>query len=102
VKPEQVFNIYVGLKQGEQAKQKLHDCLETANSLNDIIQQQNDTIQVSVCRVIDLNAEVLKANQNYNKTSIELQKAKDKSVPWWKAGSYGVIIGFLLKLTLFN
>lgn len=91
----QVRNVYKGLKEGEIAKQNLKDCLEIANSLNGIIQGQNDSIQASVLRINNLNTDISKANADYTKKSVELQQLKDKKTPWYKHPILYSVLGLL-------
>ena len=95
IAPNQVKNVYQGLQQRAQFKQKLSDCLETANSLNDIIQQQNDSLQVNAVKLVDLNKNLAAANANYIKKSEDLQKLQDKKTPWYKHPILYSVLGLL-------
>lgn len=95
IAPIQVKNVYQGLQQRAQLKQKLSDCLETANSLNDLIQQQNDSLQSNAVKLVDLNKNLATANKNYTDTAVKLQKLQDKKIPWYKHPVLYTILGLL-------
>jgi len=95
IAPAQVKNIYQGLQERAQFKQKLSDCLEVANSLNDLIQQQNDSLQSNANKLIDLNKNLATANKNYTDTAVKLQKLQDRKIPWYKHPVLYSILGLL-------
>lgn len=89
------MEIYKGLKSDEYHRQKYSECLEIANSLNEIIQQQNDSLQFNIGRLQETEYEL--DHLNY-----ELQQAVAKRpVPWYKSpwlwGGVGLLTGLILK-----
>jgi len=99
ISPDQVKNVYTGLKQSAQFKSKLSDCIDTANSLNDIIQQQNDSLQVAGNSILKLNSDISKVQEEITKKAVEIQKLEDRKVSWWKKVFYiaiGVLTGILI------
>jgi len=95
IAPTQVKNVYQGLQQGAQFKQKLSDCIDTANSLNELIQQQNDSLQSNAAKLVDLNKNLATANKNYTDTAVKLQKLQDRKTPWYKHPILYTIIGLI-------
>ena len=95
ISPNQIKNIYVGLKQGERAKQQLKDCIEIANSLNEIIQNQNDSIQVAGSKIIQLNSDITEKQDALTENAINIQKLKNRKTPWYLHPVTYTIIGII-------
>src|SRR4051812_24384367 len=84
ISPTQVRNVYIGLRSAEQYRQKYADCLEVANSLNDIIQQANDDLHTlqEQTSTTDIVLQDLYAEQE--RAAVAIQKLKSKKTPWWR------------------
>ena len=84
LKRSQYIEIYKGLKTWEA---KYRDAYDTAERLNVIIQQQNDTIQAKMYRLEETNYELDHLNYQYqNKKSL-----------WWLWASLGLLTGLIIK-----
>lgn len=94
INPEQVKNIYIGLKQCEIYKQRADECTLIANDLNAKIQSQNDSIQKSVSATKKLLLENRDLNKKYTKQSVEVQILKNRKTPWYKHPILYSILGF--------
>lgn len=92
---DQVKNIYVGLKQGEEAKKRLSECLYAANELNSIIQAQNDSIQNSLAKISILNDSIQVKQSQLLSKSIEIEIFKKKKVPWYKHPACYAFVAFI-------
>jgi len=95
ISPNQVKNVYTGLKQNEQLKSKLSDCIGTAKSLNEIIQKQNDSLQVAGNRILKLNSDITKGQEEITKIAVKIQKLEDRKIPWYKHPITYTILGIL-------
>lgn len=86
--------IYKGLKAEEYYRQANTDCIEIANSLNTIIQQQNDSLQLSLNRLDEVNYELDYLNYQYQEAT------KARPTPWYKSpwlwSSLGLLTGILI------
>lgn len=83
IAPDQVRNVYVGLKQNEEHGRRLSECLEIAESLNQVIQQQNDTIQAVTLRLDGLNATITQKQEQITQKSVQIERLKNRT-SWWK------------------
>jgi len=95
LQPLQVFKIYVGLKQGEACQDKLNSCLGIAESLNGIIQQQNDSLQVAGLQVKQLNTELNAKQAELLNNAVKIQALEDKRTPWYRHPLTWSIIGLV-------
>lgn len=86
--------IYKGLKAEQHYRQEYKNCIEVANSLNDIIQQQNDSLQSGMYRLQETEYELDKLNFEYQ------EAIKKEPAPWYKSGWFwggvGLITGILI------
>lgn len=93
--PEQVKNVYFGLKSVEAYKRHYAECLEVANSLNEIIQQQNDSIIAMDQRAEELDYQINKLYDEREETSVEIQQIKSKKTPWYRHPITMLVAGFI-------
>lgn len=93
IKPEQVKNIYIGLKQGEINKQKLNDCISTAKQLNELIQVQNDSLQLSLVEISKLNELLSKKQNELLDNAVKIEKLE--KIPWYKRNVLYLALGFI-------
>lgn len=93
--PKQTYTeIYKGLKAEEYYRQANTDCIEISNSLNAIIQQQNDSLQLSMSRLDEVNYELDYLNHQYQ------EAIKERPAPWYKSpwlwSGLGLFSGILI------
>lgn len=88
------IEIYKGLKAEEYYRQANADCIEIANSLNTIIQQQNDSLQISMSRLDEVNYELDYLNYQYQ------EAIKSRLVPWYKSPWFWSGVGLFTGLIL--
>lgn len=91
ISPAQVKNVYVGLKQNEANKIKLHDCINTAHELDSIIKQQNKAINEYILKTDKLNESL---NQKQNELLEKSVQIASKT-PWFKRGIVFLAVGLL-------
>ena len=96
LQPEQVFNVYLGLQYGEMCADDLASCKEIAHSLNGIIQRQNDSIQKAAAELKAANAFLYKAQDDFVKESLKVQKLESKGFGWleWLAIAAAALVGY--------
>lgn len=89
------IEIYKGLKSAYYYKQKHAECIDIANSLNEVIQQQNDSLQLSIYRLQETEYELDYLNYQYQ------EAIKKQPVPWYKSGwlwaGVGLLTGLIIK-----
>lgn len=95
ISAEQVKNIYTGLKTAEVTEQRLNECEKVANELNSIIQEQNESLQLSGLELSRLNIELSEQNDLLLKSAVHIQKLKDKKTPWYRHPVTWSIIGLI-------
>jgi len=87
LKPEQVFNIYVGLKQGEVYKSRYEQALIVVDSLTNIVEQQDYNLNQTLDLMKEHDAQIKEAYDNM-------------PVVWYKSpylyGAVGILIGILI------
>lgn len=93
--PDQVKNVYFGLKSAEKYKKYYQECLEVANSMNEIIQQQNDSIIAMDQRAEELDYQINKLYDEREETSVEIQQLKSKKTVWYKHPVTLLVVGFI-------
>lgn len=81
---EQVKKIYIGLKQGNEYKKRLSECLQASNKLNDIVINQDQELQKSIVYIRKLNEEQQKLNNEITASKVEIQRLESKKIPIWK------------------
>ena len=74
----------MGLRSGEAYKQYYTDCLDVANSLNDIVQQQNDSLASLAQRLEEFDYHINELYDERERAALEIQKIKSKKIPWWR------------------
>lgn len=91
----QIKNIYIGLKQSEAYKKYYYECLQSSNELNQIINNQDQELKKSLKNILYLNAKNDSLNKKIIEAEVNVQKIKNKKIPWYKHPiTYG-IIGFI-------
>lgn len=86
--------IYYGLIQGDQARKDLTKCITSANELNAIVQDQNDSIIAFAIRQKALNNEIANYQVEAQKIAVALEQLKNKKLPWYKNQWYYLLFGF--------
>jgi len=82
--PDQVINVYIGLRRGKIAEQRFAECMQTARQLNDIIQKQNQEAQTAASSLTDLNSKLSEAEAEKLKNAVLIQELKDRKTPWYR------------------
>jgi len=88
----QVKNIYVGLKQLESYRDYYHECLQVSNELNQIINNQDKELEKSLKQITVLNSGTEALNLKITASEVEIQRLKNKKIPWYK---HPLLYGFL-------
>jgi len=91
----QIKNIYIGLKQLEAYKKYYYECLQGSNELKEIINQQDVKLQKSVKNIYDLNIKTDSLNRKIIETEVNIQKLKNKKIPFWKHPILYGLLGFV-------
>lgn len=94
--PEQVKNIYTGLKTCEVTEQRLETCETVAEELNLIIQDQNESLQLSGQELSRLNVELSEQNDLLLQSAVDIEKLKNKLTPWYKHPVTWSFVGFFV------
>lgn len=91
----QVKNIYVGLKQSERFREYYYECLQVSNDLNQIINNQDQELKKSLKQISILNSDAEALNLKITASEVEIQRLKNKKIPWYKHPiTYG-LLGFI-------
>jgi len=93
IQKPQIKNIYVGLKQGEYYKQYYLECLQVSNELNQVISNQDKELKKSLKTITDLTASNEELNGKITKTEFDIQKLKNKKIPWYRQPIFYLIVG---------
>lgn len=83
--------IYKSLKAGEYYRSEYDKCISVSEQLNNTIKNQNDSLQMSLYRLDEVNYELDYLNYQYQE---QLKKDSKK----WTFGAAGFISGFLVGL----
>ena len=94
ISPAQVENVYKGLKYATYFKNKLAECNEVANSLNEIIEQQNYELQIALNEVAELNQELKDSNDDLSQKAVEITELINRKTPWYLHPITYFIAGF--------
>lgn len=85
--PEQVQNVYFGLKQGQEYHKRYADALIVVDSLTNIVEQQDYELNLTLDLMKEHDAQIKQAYENM-------------PVVWYKSpftwGAVGVLIGILI------
>ena len=85
--PEQVLNVYTGLKQGEVYKSRYADAIKVVDSLTNIVEQQDYNLNQTLDLMKEHDAQIKQAYENM-------------PVVWYKSpylyGTVGLLIGILI------
>jgi len=92
--PQQVKNVYTGLKEGEAYRQLYTECLAAAGTLNNIIQDINADLRIAMSEADKLNAQIKAKNSDLTAKEVEIQALKDKKTPWYRHPITIAIIAF--------
>lgn len=84
ISPNQVKNVYIGLKQGEVNKQKLSDCITIAKSLDKIIQDQKVSLQSNLVDLRNTNDDLANSNIKLTAAEVKLNELENRKIPFWK------------------
>lgn len=88
----QVKNIYTGLKQLESYRDYYSECLQVSNELNQIINNQDKELKKSLKQITILNSDTDALNLKITASEVEIQRLKNKKIPWYK---HPLLYGFL-------
>ena len=91
----QVKNIYVGLKQSEAYRNYYLECLQGSNELNQIINDQDQELQKRLKSITILNSDNEALNKKITASNTEIQRLKNKKIPFWKHPILYGILGFV-------
>jgi len=95
ISKSQIKNVYIGLKQLEAYKKYYYECLQGSNELNQIINYQDIKLKKSVKNIYDLNTKTDSLNKKIIETEINIQKLKNKKIPFWKHPILYGLLGFV-------
>jgi len=87
LRPEQVREVYFGLKQGEAYKQHYAKALTAIDSLNNIIQEQSYDFNLTLDLMKEQDAKIKEAYENMQ-------------TPWYKSPITGGILGLLIGILI--
>lgn len=91
----QVKNIYIGLKQSERFREYYYECLQVSKDLNQIINNQDQELKKSLKQISILNSDTEALNLKITASEVEIQRLKNKKIPWYKHPiTYG-LLGFI-------
>jgi hypothetical protein len=93
IAPAQVKNIYIGLKRGEVAQQRLDACYLVVTELNEIIQEQNKFLQFSLTELSRLNADLAIKNNQLMDSAVKMEKLK--KTKWYRHPITWSIVGLV-------
>lgn len=79
---------------GDKARKDLTKCIQAANELNVIIQNQNDSIIEFAKTQKELNSQITNYQLEAEKVAVDIEKLKNKKVPWYKNQWYYLLFGF--------
>lgn len=91
ISPNQVKNIYIGLKRGEVVQKRLDTCYLVVTELNGIIQDQNKSLQFSLTELSRLNADLATKNTMLRDSAVNIEKLK--KTKWYRHPITWSIIG---------
>lgn len=98
--PEQVFNVYVGLKLSEEYKGRYNDCLSVANQLTKIIDEQDVAINKAMADLEFLNLKIAVKQDELTEKAVAIEKMKSAKTKWFKSpwlwASVGLVAGILI------
>lgn len=94
IQKTQIKNIYIGLKTGEVYRNYYDECLQASKELNQIIISQDLQLQKSVQKITDLNLNNEKLNGKITDSEVEIQRLKNKKIPWYKHPILYLLLGF--------
>ena len=95
ISPQQVKNVYVGLKSVEVYKTKLTECQSVTIQLDSIIQSRNTDLKKYLLKTDDLNKSIETLQEEKLNQSDEFAKLKYKKIPWYKHPILYSLLGFI-------
>lgn len=95
IQKPQIKNIYVGLKQGEAYRGYYFECLQFSNELNQVINNQDQELQKSLKQITVLNSGTEALNLKITASEVEIQRLKNKKIPWYKHPILYGLLGFI-------
>jgi len=69
-----------------------HECLQVSNELNQIINNQDQELKKSLKQITILNSDTEALNLKITASEVEIQRLKNKKIPWYK---HPLLYGFL-------
>jgi len=98
--PDQVKRVYIGLKERDAYAQRFNDCVKSADSLNNIIQEQDYNLNLLADNLREYNAKIDSLYNERQRAAVEIQKIKSEKTAWYKHpilwGVLGLIGGILI------
>lgn len=95
IQKSQVKNIYIGLKQSEAYRNYYLECLQGSNELNQIINDQDKELQKRLKSITILNSDNELLNKKITASEVEIQRLKNKKIPFWKHPILYGLLGFV-------
>ena len=89
---DQLKHVYGKVVRGEQCERKLDSAKSVAYGLQNVVNNQNKSIQGSLRLIKAQNDTISSWQSKYTAKSVELQSAKDKPRPWWEWVVLGVTL----------
>lgn len=84
LQPEQVFNVYVGLRTGEEYRKRFEQCRKAAEELNAIIQDQAIEIKAYAKTEAKNDKLLRELYDDRDKKTQEIAELKANKTPWYK------------------
>jgi hypothetical protein len=76
--PEQVFNVYVGLKQRDIYHEEARKAKSAVAELNNLVHESNAELQKSISEIISLNQQIKEKTSESEKKAEEIAKLKEQ------------------------
>lgn len=100
LQPDQVKRVYIGLKERDAYAQRFSDCIKSADSLNNIIQEQDYNLNLLADNLREYNNTIDSLYNERQRAAVEIQKIKSSKTEWYKHpilwGVLGLIGGILI------
>lgn len=92
--PEQVENVYKGLKQGEEYKRRFEECYEVSISMGQVIEQNVQDLEHAVTLIDSLNLQIASKHAELVNKEVEIAKIQVKKQQWYKSPWLWLGVGF--------
>jgi DNA repair ATPase RecN len=100
ISPDQVFNVYVGLRRGAEYETRYKKAKTAILQLNDLVQSQTEEIKAYAAEEIKSSKALAELNSQLVKKAEEIQSLKDKKAKWYNSpflyATLGLIGGVLI------